>query len=91
VRLPEGKILIPGVIDSVTEFVEHPDLVAQRILQYSRILGRENVIAGTDCGFGTFAGTALVHPEIVGAKFRSLSEGARRASAQLWAKVPVEA
>lgn len=91
VRLPEGKILIPGVIDSVTEFVEHPDLVAQRILQYARLVGRENVIAGTDCGFGTFAGTALVHPEIVRAKLRTLSEGARRASSGLWAKVAVEA
>jgi 5-methyltetrahydropteroyltriglutamate--homocysteine methyltransferase len=91
IRLPEGKILIPGVIDSVSEFVEHPDLVTQRIVQYTRTVGRENVIAGTDCGFGTFAGMSPIHPEIVRAKFRSLAEGARRASAALWAKVPVEA
>src|ERR1700681_3046040 len=58
VKLPEGKILIPGVIDSVTTFVEHPDLVAQRILQYARIVGRENVIVAPDCGFGTFSAWA---------------------------------
>ena len=86
VRLPEGKILIPGVIDSVTTFVEHPDLVAQRIVQYARIVGRENVIAAPDCGFGTFSVWApRVHPEIMWAKFRSLVEGARIASEQLWA------
>ncbi|MBV8714671.1 MAG: cobalamin-independent methionine synthase II family protein [Chloroflexi bacterium] len=87
VRLPDGKILIPGVIDSVTTFVEHPDLVAQRILQYARLVGRENLIAAPDCGFGTFsAWTPRVHPEIMWAKFRSLVEGARIASERLWGK-----
>jgi 5-methyltetrahydropteroyltriglutamate--homocysteine methyltransferase len=85
VQLPDGKILIPGVIDSVTTFVEHPRLVAQRILQYAAIVGRENVIAAPDCGFGTFSAWApRVHPEIMWAKFRSLVEGARIASDRLW-------
>ena len=85
VKLPEGKALMPGVIDSVTLFVEHPELVAQRILQYAALVGRENVIAGTDCGFGTGATpNPRVHPEVVLAKFRSLAEGARIASKQLW-------
>jgi 5-methyltetrahydropteroyltriglutamate--homocysteine methyltransferase len=85
VKLPEGKILIPGVIDSVTTFVEHPDLVAQRITQYARIVGRENVIAAPDCGFGTFSAWGpRVHPEIMWAKFGSMVEGARIASEQLW-------
>jgi 5-methyltetrahydropteroyltriglutamate--homocysteine methyltransferase len=85
VKLPEGKILTPGVIDSVSTFVEHPDLVAQRILQYARIVGRENVIAAPDCGFGTFSAWApRVHPEIMWAKFRSTVEGARIASERLW-------
>jgi 5-methyltetrahydropteroyltriglutamate--homocysteine methyltransferase len=85
VKLPQGKVLMPGVIDSLTNFVEHPRLVAQRILQYARLVGRENVIAGTDCGFGTGATmNPRVHPEIVLAKFRSLAEGARMASAELW-------
>jgi 5-methyltetrahydropteroyltriglutamate--homocysteine methyltransferase len=84
-KLPEGKILIPGVIDSVTTFVEHPDLVAQRIVQYANIVGRENVIAAPDCGFGTFSVWApRVHPEIMWAKFGSLVEGARIASERLW-------
>jgi 5-methyltetrahydropteroyltriglutamate--homocysteine methyltransferase len=84
-KLPDGKILIPGVVDSVTTFVEHPDLVAQRIQQYARSVGRENVIAAPDCGFGTFSAWApRVHPEIMWAKFASLVEGARRASEQLW-------
>jgi 5-methyltetrahydropteroyltriglutamate--homocysteine methyltransferase len=84
-KLPEGKVLMPGVIDSLTTFVEHPELVAQRILQYANLVGGENVIAGVDCGFGTGASAnPRVHPELVMAKFRSLSEGARIASAQLW-------
>ncbi|HEU0074346.1 MAG TPA: cobalamin-independent methionine synthase II family protein [Dehalococcoidia bacterium] len=84
-RLPEGKILMPGVIDSLTTFVEHPEVVAQRIVQYAGVVGRENVIAGVDCGFGTGASaTPRVHPELVMAKFRSLSEGARIASRELW-------
>jgi 5-methyltetrahydropteroyltriglutamate--homocysteine methyltransferase len=86
VKLPEGKILMPGVIDSLTLFVEHPELVAQRIVQYARLVGRENVIAGVDCGFGTGASeNPRVHPEVVMGKFRSLAEGARLATKELWA------
>jgi 5-methyltetrahydropteroyltriglutamate--homocysteine methyltransferase len=84
-QLPDSKVLIAGVIDTVTNFVEHPDLVAQRIMQYATVLGKENVIAGTDCGFGTFARSQpRVHPTIAWAKLQSLAEGARRATAQLW-------
>jgi 5-methyltetrahydropteroyltriglutamate--homocysteine methyltransferase len=77
-------VLIPGMLDSSTNFVEHPELVAQRIVRYANLLGRERVIAGTDCGFGTFAGFGAVHPDITWAKFKSLSEGAALASATLW-------
>ena len=84
VKLPDGKVLIPGVIDSVTNFVEHPELVADRIVTYANIVGRENVIAGTDCGFGTSAGTENVYPPIVWGKLATLTEGAKLASAQLW-------
>jgi 5-methyltetrahydropteroyltriglutamate--homocysteine methyltransferase len=84
VKLPENKVLIPGVIDSTTNFVEHPELVALRIEQYARIVGRERVIAGIDCGFGTTAGRATVHPEIVWAKMGALAEGAALASRRLW-------
>ncbi len=83
-KLPSGSVLIPGVIDSTTNFVEHPELVAQRISQYARLVGRERVIAGTDCGFGTTAGRTRVHPEIVWAKLGALAEGARLASRELW-------
>lgn len=82
--LPEDTVLIPGVIDSVSNFVEHPRLVAQRITQFTAIVGRERVIAGTDCGFGTFAGFGAVHPDICFAKLASLVEGASLASEQLW-------
>jgi 5-methyltetrahydropteroyltriglutamate--homocysteine methyltransferase len=84
VKLPEEKVLIPGVIDSTTNFVEHPEVVAQRIEQYARLVGRENLLAGTDCGFGTSAGRSAVHPEIVWAKLAALAEGARLASRRLW-------
>jgi 5-methyltetrahydropteroyltriglutamate--homocysteine methyltransferase len=85
VKLPDGKVLIPGVLDSTTNFIEHPELVAQRIIRYARIVGRENVIAGTDCGFGTFARSVpQVEPDIVWAKMRVMAEGARLASASLW-------
>ncbi len=84
VRLPEGKVLIPGVLDSTTNFIEHPDLVAERIARYARLVGRENVIAGTDCGFGTWVGQAAVDPDIAWAKLASAAEGARRASRQFW-------
>jgi 5-methyltetrahydropteroyltriglutamate--homocysteine methyltransferase len=83
--LPQGMVLIPGVIDTVTNFVEHPDLVAERIVRYAEVVGKQNVIAGTDCGFGTIARSQpRVHPTIAWAKLESLAEGARRASAQLW-------
>jgi len=83
-RLPDGKILIPGVIDSVSNFIEHPELVAQRICNLAQVVGRENVIAGTDCGFGTFAGMGAVDPDIAWRKLGSLVEGARLASKELW-------
>ena len=82
--IPEDKILIPGVIDSTTNFVEHPRVVAERIERFVNIIGRERVIAGTDCGFSTFAGFGVVDPEIVWAKFRALAEGAALASERLW-------
>jgi 5-methyltetrahydropteroyltriglutamate--homocysteine methyltransferase len=84
VKLPDGKILIPGVISHSTILVEHPELVADRIIRYADIVGRENVIAGSDCGFATFAGSKEVHPSIVWAKLKALSEGAQIASKQLW-------
>jgi 5-methyltetrahydropteroyltriglutamate--homocysteine methyltransferase len=83
VKLPEGKLLIPGVIDSVTNFIEHPELVAQRICNIARLVGRENVVAGTDCGFATMADYSAVDPKIAWAKFQSLAEGARIASRKL--------
>jgi 5-methyltetrahydropteroyltriglutamate--homocysteine methyltransferase len=85
VKLPEDKILIPGVLDSTTNFIEHPELVAQRLVRYAEVVGKENVIAGTDCGFGTFArSTYQVEPEIVWAKLHAMAEGARLASTALW-------
>jgi 5-methyltetrahydropteroyltriglutamate--homocysteine methyltransferase len=90
--LPEGKVLIPGVIDTVTNFVEHPDLVAERIERFAGVVGKERVIASTDCGFGTAARSrARVHPSIAWAKLETLVEGARRASERLWARQPVSA
>ncbi len=84
VKLPDGKVLIPGVIESKTNFIEHPELIAQRIARYARLVGRENVIAGSDCGYGTWVGQAAVDPGIVWAKLKSLAEGARLASRELW-------
>ena len=83
-RLPDDKILIPGVIDSVTNFIEHPLLVAERICRFADIVGRERVIAGTDCGFATFAGFGKVDADIVYKKLEALAEGARIASDRLW-------
>ena len=83
-QLPDGKVLIPGVIESMTNRIERPELIAQRIVRLAKLVGRENVIPGSDCGFGTFVGVALVEPGIAWAKLRSLAEGARLASAQLW-------
>jgi 5-methyltetrahydropteroyltriglutamate--homocysteine methyltransferase len=85
IRLPDDKLIIPGVLDSTTNFIEHPELVAQRLVRYAEVVGRERVIAGTDCGFATFARSVhLVEPEIAWAKLRAMAEGARLASAQLW-------
>ena len=78
--IPDTKVLIPGVIDSTTNFIEHPRLIAQRLRQFTRIVGVERVIAGSDCGFGTFAGYGVVDPDIVFAKFEAMVEGARMAS-----------
>lgn len=84
-RIPQDKILIPGVIDTTSNFVEHPRLVAQRICQYADIVGRERIIAGTDCGFATFAGPDNpIVPSVVWAKLRALSEGAALATDRLW-------
>jgi 5-methyltetrahydropteroyltriglutamate--homocysteine methyltransferase len=82
--IPEDKILVPGVIDSVTNFIEHPRLVAERIERFADIVGRDRVIAGTDCGFSSFAGFGAVDGQIVYAKLRALAEGARIASERLW-------
>lgn len=84
VNLPEGKMLIPGVVTHHTLSVEHPRLVADRIIRYAQIVGRENVIGGTDCGFQQNARVERVHPSIMWAKLQSLTEGARIASKELW-------
>src|SRR5262245_8478353 len=84
VTLPADKVILPGVIDSTTNFIEHPELVAERIGRYARLVGRENVIAGTDCGFGTWVGQAAVDPDVTWAKLASLAEGARLASREFW-------
>jgi len=83
-KFPEGKIIIPGVVAHTTNCVEHPELVAERIMRYARMVGRENVIAGVDCGFAQGLATARVHPSIMWEKFRMLAEGARLASRRLW-------
>ena len=85
-KLPEGKVLIPGVIESKSNFIEHPELVAQRIGRYASLVGRENVIAGSDCGYGTWVGQAAVDPDVVWAKLAALAEGARIASRKFWPK-----
>jgi 5-methyltetrahydropteroyltriglutamate--homocysteine methyltransferase len=84
VTLPEGKVLIPGVVDSTTNYIEHPELVAQRITRYAQLVGRENVIAGSDCGFATFASFLAIDPGITWAKLGAMAEGARLASESLW-------
>jgi len=83
-KLPDGKYVIPGVLDSTTNVVEHPEVVADRLIRYAEVVGRDNVMAGTDCGFGTIAGMDVVVPTVTWAKFRSQAEGARIASAHLW-------
>ncbi|MEM9855614.1 MAG: epoxyalkane--coenzyme M transferase, partial [Pseudomonadota bacterium] len=82
-EIPDDKVLVPGVVDSTTNFVEHPELVAERIAKFTDIVGAERVIAGSDCGFGTFAGFGAVDPDIAYAKLGSLSEGARLATSRL--------
>jgi 5-methyltetrahydropteroyltriglutamate--homocysteine methyltransferase len=84
-RPPAGMLLIPGVIESCTNYIEHPELIAERIAKLAELVGRERVLAGSDCGFGTWVGMARVDPDVVWAKFGSLAEGARLASKQLWA------
>ena len=84
VKLPEGKVLIPGVLESKTNFIEHPELVAQRIGRYAKLVGRENVIAGTDCGYGTWVGQAAVDADVVWAKLKAMADGARLASKEFW-------
>jgi 5-methyltetrahydropteroyltriglutamate--homocysteine methyltransferase len=84
VKLPDGKVIIPGVLDSTTNFVEHPELVAQRLARYADLVGRDNVMAGTDCGFATSADDRAVDPRVAWAKLAALTEGARLASDRLW-------
>ena len=84
IKLAPDKIIIPGVIDTKTNVLEHPELVAQRIERYASLVGRERVIAGTDCGFGTFVGFGAVHPKVAWLKLEALAQGSRLASRQLW-------
>jgi 5-methyltetrahydropteroyltriglutamate--homocysteine methyltransferase len=84
VKLPEGKVLIPGVLDSTTNYIEHPELVAQRIARYANVVGKTNVIAGSDCGFATFATFVPVDPKITWAKLAAMADGAKLASQELW-------
>jgi 5-methyltetrahydropteroyltriglutamate--homocysteine methyltransferase len=84
VALPPGKKIIPGVIDSVSNFVEHPELVAERLCRYASIVGRDNIIAGSDCGFGTSAVWTTVEPRVAWAKLSSLVEGTLIANKRLW-------
>jgi 5-methyltetrahydropteroyltriglutamate--homocysteine methyltransferase len=83
-KLPDGKYVIPGVLDSTTNVVEHPEVVADRLIRYAEVVGRDNVMAGTDCGFGTIAGMDVVVPTVTWAKFRAQAEGAKIASEYLW-------
>lgn len=85
-RLPDDKVLIPGVIGSTTNYIEHPLLVAERLCRYADVVGRERVMAGTDCGFGTFAGFGPVDPDVAYLKLKSLSDGAAIASDRLWGR-----
>jgi 5-methyltetrahydropteroyltriglutamate--homocysteine methyltransferase len=84
VKLPDGKVIIPGVIESKSNFIEHPELIAQRIGRYAKLVGRENVVAGSDCGFGTWVGQAAVDPDVVFAKLAAMAEGARIATKAFW-------
>ena len=83
--LPEGKVLIPGIFSHTTNLVEHPELVAERLLKYASVVGRENVIAGSDCGFSSQATRRTeIHPTVVWAKFQALADGARIPTKELW-------
>ncbi len=84
--VPEGKVLIPGVLDSTNNYIEHPELIAQRIERLARLVGRDNVMAGSDCGFATFAQVLPVDPRITWAKLAAMAEGARLATGHLWAR-----
>ena len=86
VKVPEDKVLIPGVLSTTTNYIEHPELVAERLERFAGVVGRDRVMAGTDCGFGTFAGFGPVEPDIAYLKLRSLVEGARIVSARLWGR-----
>jgi len=83
-RIPEDKVLVPGLLTSTSNYVEHPEFVSQRVCQFAQIVGRERVMAGTDCGFGTFAGIGKMDAGISFKKLSALVEGARRASRKLW-------
>jgi 5-methyltetrahydropteroyltriglutamate--homocysteine methyltransferase len=85
-RIPDDKVLVPGLLTSTSNYVEHPELIAQRVEQFADIVGRERVIAGTDCGFGTFAGIGKMDAEISWRKLASLAEGAARATDRLWGR-----
>jgi 5-methyltetrahydropteroyltriglutamate--homocysteine methyltransferase len=86
IKLPDGKVLIPGVLESKSNFIEHPELVAQRIGRYAKLVGRENVVAGSDCGFSTFVDTARIDRGIVYAKLKAMAEGARMATEEFWGR-----
>ena len=86
IKLPDDKVLVPGVIGANSNYVEHPELIAERLVRYANVVGKERVIAGSDCGFGTFAGFGSVFPPFCWMKMKALAEGARIASAQLWGK-----
>jgi 5-methyltetrahydropteroyltriglutamate--homocysteine methyltransferase len=86
VKLPEGKVLIPGVLEVQSNYIEHPELVAQRIARYANLAGRDNVMAGSDCGFSIHVGTGGVDPDVVWAKLASLAQGAELASRQFWGR-----
>jgi 5-methyltetrahydropteroyltriglutamate--homocysteine methyltransferase len=83
-KLPDGRKLIPGVISHSTNVVEHPELIAERLVRLANVVGRDNVVAGTDCGFAQGPHVQRVHPTIMWAKLESLAEGARLASSELW-------
>ena len=86
VQLPKGKVLMPGVIDSTNNYIEHPELVAQRLVRYAGVVGRENVIAGTDCGFGTLVGMRATVPSVAWAKLETMARGAELATRELWSR-----